>query len=135
MYNGWNNFSCMFDLVRQNLQKAAVRQKKNYDRGIKPRRFEADDFVWRWYPPTAGVKLGLGWRGPYKVIERLTDVTYRIQESPNVNFIVVHVDHLKPYFGEIPEKWILNESLNENENEISLDQSNYDTQNTDIKIG
>ena len=64
----------------------------------------------------------------------MTDVTYRIQESPNVNFIVVHVDHLKPYFGEIPEKWILNESLNEDENEISLDQSNYDTQNTDDNI-
>ena len=39
-----------YEFVNQNLQRAAMRQTKNYHRGVKPRTFEAGAFVWRWYP-------------------------------------------------------------------------------------
>ena len=91
-----------FEFANKNLEKAAVRQKKYYDRNLKHRTYERDDFVWRWYPPTANVKLGLGWTGPYKILQRISDVTYQIQRLPDSNPIVVHVDHLKPYTGVLP---------------------------------
>lgn len=85
-----------YEFVNQNLQRTAMRQKKNHDRGVKPRTFEACAFVWRWYPPISGLKLGLGWTGPFLVKQKLIDVLYRIQKSPNQRTLVVHVDHLKP---------------------------------------
>lgn len=85
-----------YEFVNQNLQRTAMRQKKNHDRGVKPRTFEACAFVWRWYPPISGLKLGLGWTGPFLVKQKLTDVLYRIQKSPNQRTLVVHEDHLKP---------------------------------------
>lgn len=105
----------IYEFVNQNLQRADMRQKKNYDRGVKPRTIEAGSFVWRWFPPRAGLKLGLGWTGPFLVKQKLTDVLYRIQKSSNQRTLVVHVDHLKPYLGEnVPEIW-QNESEVENE--------------------
>jgi hypothetical protein len=56
-----------YEFVNQNLQRTAMRQKKNHDQGVKPRTFEACAFVWRWYPPISGLKLGLGWTGPFLV--------------------------------------------------------------------
>ena len=56
-----------FSFASENLAKAATRQKKHYDRGVKPRSFSEGDFVWRWYPPHANLKFGLGWIGPYLI--------------------------------------------------------------------
>jgi hypothetical protein len=42
-----------YKISNQNLQKAALCQKKIYDRGVKPRSFDPGDFVWRWYPQKA----------------------------------------------------------------------------------
>lgn len=96
-----------YGFVSENLRKSAVKQKKFYDRGLKPREFSENDFVWRWYPPAAGVKLGLGWTGPYKVTKKITDVTYQIQRDPKSPLKVVHVDQLKPYEGILPPKnWL-----------------------------
>ena len=95
-----------YDFVSENLRQAASKQKKYYDRGMKPREFSESDFVWRWYPPSAGVKLGLRWIGPYKVVKKITDVTYQVQKDPKSPVIVVHIDQLKPCEGILPpRKW------------------------------
>ena len=40
------------------------------------------------------MKLGLGWTGPYKIVQKLSECVHKIQnESQNKEF-VVHVDHL-----------------------------------------
>lgn len=85
-YVQWLNhtFDVTFKFARDSLSKAAVRQKNTCDRGIKPRSFNVGDFVWRWYPTTAGIKLGLGWTGPYKITYKFSDVTYKIKETPIV---------------------------------------------------
>ncbi|XP_061170329.1 uncharacterized protein LOC133179639 [Saccostrea echinata] len=93
-----------YNFVSENLRQAASKQKKYCDRGLKPREFTEIDFDWRWYPPSAGVKLGLGWIGPYKVIKKITDVTYQVQKDPKSPLIVVHIDQLKPYEGILPPK-------------------------------
>jgi hypothetical protein len=102
-----NTFEDTYDFVNKNLQQAASKQKKYYDRGLKPRKFYPEDFVWRLYPPTAGLKLGSGWTGPFKVLRKLTDATYEIQKTPKSKALVFHIDHLKPYKGILPPRnWV-----------------------------
>jgi hypothetical protein len=55
-----NILSETYDFVNDNLKRAALKEKKYYDRGLKPRQFSEGDYVWRWYPPTAVAKLALG---------------------------------------------------------------------------
>ena len=65
--------------------------------------------MYRWYPPAAHGKFGSGWTGPYLVIQRLSDLLYRIQASKRARPKVVHVDHLKKYYfedDEEPANWI-----------------------------
>ncbi|KAK3099399.1 hypothetical protein FSP39_003829 [Pinctada imbricata] len=105
-----------FDRVHENLKQAAVKQKKYYDIGLKVRQYEVGEFIWRWYPPLANIKLGLGWTGPFKVIEKLTDYTYKVQKGPNDRLIIMHVDHMKPYEGISPPNWSIEEEEEEVDN-------------------
>ncbi|VDI00396.1 Hypothetical predicted protein [Mytilus galloprovincialis] len=81
-----HTLSLTYEFVNSNLNRAASRQKKNYDRGAKPRAFDEGSFVWRWYPPKAGLKLALGWTGPYHVEKKLSDVLYKIRLLPERRF-------------------------------------------------
>ena len=96
-----------FEFAHSQLDSAAVRQKIGYDNQLKMRSFEEGSWVWRWYPPKAGLKLGLGWTGPYLVLRKVTDLTYVIQKTERSPVISVHVDHLKPYVGRNPpQSWL-----------------------------
>ena len=100
-----------FSLVYEHTGQAAKWQKLYYDRGLKVRTFEKDSWVWRWYPPKINQTLGLGWRGPYLVLEKLSDLTYKIQKDENTLPVIVHVDHLKPYLGRNPpQNWFLQQT-------------------------
>jgi transposase InsO family protein len=102
-------FNKSFDLAHSQLGKAAKRQKKGYDKNLKPRKFEIGNWVWRWYPPKAGMKLGLGWTGPYLVVGIISEVTCSIQKSPQSPKVNVHIDHLKIYKGtHVPMSWLAN---------------------------
>ena len=61
------------------LQSSFQKQKRYHDENLKHRSFIVGDLVWRWYPPWSKQKLGLGWRGPYKVTRKISTVTYQIQ--------------------------------------------------------
>lgn len=58
----------VFQFARDKLGSAAKRQKRNYDVHSKCRQITQGEWVWRWYPPEAKQKLGLGWVGPYLVV-------------------------------------------------------------------
>ena len=104
-----------FEFTHQQLGLAASRQKRDYNRGLKTREFKEGDWVWRWYPPTANQKLGLGWVGPYLIVKRLSYLTYRIQKSEDSRPLVVHVDHLKPFAGtKHPRNWLHRNTETEN---------------------
>ena len=93
------------ELAQDNLKSAAIRQKRNYDKGCRETKFEVGAFVWRWYPPAANRKLGKGWTGPYRVIACPSEVNCVIQKTPDSHKITVHIDHLKPHLGRIPMVW------------------------------
>lgn len=124
-YVEWVKYSLKLthDFACQNLQKAALRQKKNYDRGVKPRTYDAGNFVWRWYPPSAAIKFGEKKTGPYLIRNKITDVLYQVQKEPNGRMLVIHVDDLVPYEGEsIPEVW-------QNDSEIFSELTDFENQN------
>jgi hypothetical protein len=96
------------DMARESIQLKSDHQKRNYDLRAKPLRFEVGDAVWLHNPARKkGVspKLSRPWEGPFKVVKRLSDVTYRIQKSVKTKPKVVHFDRLKLYKGENPPQW------------------------------
>ena len=113
-----------FRYVRQELGKAAIRQKKLYDKHACPRKLDPGQFVWRWYPPLHSQdKLNPRNIGPYKVLGHEGNGVYRILRKEGDKPIRVHIDHLKRHYGEVDtDDWPsqINE-LAENVHEASED--------------
>lgn len=134
-----------FAFAYEQLNRATNRQKNNYDAGLKPRSFQKDNWVWRWYPPKAKEKLDLGWTGPYLVINKISSLLYKIQKNENSPEIIVHVDHLKPYEGnQTPRNWLLESVYSSEPTEIhteieteidpQLQTYNSDTENIQTEV-
>lgn len=88
--------------VRQSLpaiiEKAQNKYKETYDKGRKPIHFEPNDKVLVTLTPKHS-KLDPLYKGPFKVIKKLSDVNYVI-EMPMRNKIsqeIIHVSRLKPH--------------------------------------
>ena len=75
-------------------KESASRQKRYYDRNTQEKRHSQGDLVWlhqvRLRKGTCP-KLQNPWCGPWMVIDRLSDVTYRIQQGPSGRPKVVHI--------------------------------------------
>ena len=95
------------DLARNSLLEASQRQKLAYDRKISKHAYKVGDAVWlRSYAKPKGLsrKLQLRWEGPFKVIGKISDLTYKVQKSSKASFKVVHFNRLKLYRGSL-SKW------------------------------
>ena len=102
------NMQSAHQRAQECLGKNAQRQKRNYDRRAAHRGFKEGQFVWLFNPAKKkGVspKLMLRWEGPWLIVSRLSDVTFRIQLRPGSKPRVVHSDRLKPYMGEPLVPW------------------------------
>ncbi|CAC5378546.1 unnamed protein product [Mytilus coruscus] len=119
-----------FDFAHGNLQSSFCRQKRYYDTKLKSRDYKVDSLVFRWYPPEANQKLGLGWIGPYKVIRKISDITYEIERCADNKRKIVHVDHLKPVVLQTE----LNEIDAQEMNITGLYESTDDTELSNHKI-
>lgn len=65
--------------MRESLQ---VAQKDGYNKGVKHMMFQTGDLVLRYTPqqkPGEANKFHRQWEGPFKAVERVTDVTYRVK--------------------------------------------------------
>jgi hypothetical protein len=79
--------------ARQNLKLASDRMKTRYDKLANSAGYEEGDMVWLYRPiRTKGKSPNLqsSWEGPYKVVNRINDVVYRIQKNPRSRMMVVH---------------------------------------------
>ena len=88
--------------ARGQLQSAGARQKRNYDVHTRGRHFEADELVWMYNPQRKKgrcPKLDSKWMGPCRVLERLSEVVYRIQLPLGGRKVALHRDRLAPYRG------------------------------------
>ena len=96
------------DRARLHLRRSARHQKKTYDRGTNNACFKEGQFAWLYnHAKKKGVspKLMSRWQGPYLILDKLSNVTYRIQLKPRGRMQVVHFDRLKPYDGEPLQPW------------------------------
>ena len=63
--------------------------------------------MWVLFPQTPrgkSKKLYQPWSGPFVVVKKLSDVTYRVQEVKNCWCrLVVHFNWLKPYNGKVAD--------------------------------
>ena len=86
--------------VRTNLTTAHNRQKDYYDQRIHGRPIQPGDLVWLLSPAVPvghSRKLHCPWTGPYEVLQKLSDCTYKIQSRDGKSRIhVVHFNRLKP---------------------------------------
>ena len=93
--------SSAFDIVREHGSKW---QKEFYDAKVHGEPYKTGEFVWLHPPPPKGMscKLHHPWTGPYKVIKKVSDVTYQIQHLyGNGQHKVIHFDKLKPCSREV----------------------------------
>ena len=94
--------------ARRNIKASQQRQKRNYDRYVAGRTIKSGMFVWLHNSARKkglSPKLQFKWKGPYLVTDRLSDMTYRIQEKPKSKPKVVHYDKLKLYVGPALRNW------------------------------
>lgn len=87
--------------ARQELARAAERQARHYNRLSGEPAYQIGDWVLLFYKPIANKKLGLKYLGPYKIIRKISEVTYEIEAHASKKRKVVHVNHLKPYMTEV----------------------------------
>jgi len=123
-----------FDFVRVNLQTSIERHKTLYDQNSGCPTFSVGQSVWRFYPPIARKKFGKKWEGPYLVIQKVSDLCYKIQKHPRAPSLVVHVDHLKSYEGVHPlQSWLTPGDPNQSEQEgAQLDMADIDEQSDQV---
>ena len=85
--------------VFQHMQKQAVSRSFRYDMRVKTTKFY----------PRKRVKLKGKWAkwycGPYKIVEKISSVLYRIQKSARSQAQLVYVDKLKAFEGDHPPDW------------------------------
>ena len=97
-----------YDSVRQQLQRSADYNKRYYDIGVRPSRFEAGQWVW-YFNPRKFQRKQMKWtqqyEGPYLILEVPTPLTVKIQQSSRTKPKIVHIDKLKKYEGEKPKMW------------------------------
>ena len=103
-----NKMDIIHSRVTEQSQKNLRRQKRNYDKQVAGTAYDPGKFVWlRNQIRKKGIspKLSYRWEGPYKVTDKLSDVTYRIQRAPRSKARIIHYDRLKSYEGTTPEEW------------------------------
>ncbi len=85
--------------VRDQMGHALDRQKDIYDRKVHGKPFDLGDWVWLHCPAVPrgqSKKLHRPWSGPFRVVTKLSEGTYRIQNTRNRRQRrVVHFDRLK----------------------------------------
>ncbi|CAC5397706.1 unnamed protein product [Mytilus coruscus] len=88
------------EIARERLKSTAIRQKDYCDRNVKEINYASDYLVRRWQPHVVKVgkkKLYKNWTGPWVIVEKLTDVLFKIRHSKNSPIAVVYADNLKKY--------------------------------------
>lgn len=87
--------------VRQALDRARRTQQLEYDARHTPTEYKPGEQVWLYVPRVArgaSLKLARLWKGPFRIIEKLGPVTYRLAGRGNRRLHqVVNVARLKPF--------------------------------------
>jgi hypothetical protein len=89
--------------ARECIEIASERMRRHYNMSENTPQYAIGRKVWLYDPSKKKEicpKLQFNWKGSFEVIERLSDVTYRIQESRKLKSKVVHLDRLTAVQGD-----------------------------------
>ena len=102
-----------YDVARETIGRNMKVQKRYHDRKAHLNSYKVGDAVLkRCLPPKekGARKFAARWEGPFYVIDRLDDTTYRVGEQDKKTWKVVHHDRLRMYFFEpgvkIDNEWV-----------------------------
>jgi ribosomal protein L21E len=90
------NFRKMYEITRENLQGSKEKSKEAYDIGKGPKNYRIGDKVLLKYEGSRvgrSSKFAPRYVGPYEVLEKIDDTSYRIKKGRNS--CVVHGNKLK----------------------------------------
>ena len=94
--------------VRNRLKLAGEAMRRRYDKGSRAVALEAGDKAWLHNPRRRkglSPKLQSPWEGPYDVIEKISEVTFRIRRGRRGKCKIVHADRLWKYHGPGKFTW------------------------------
>lgn len=94
--------------VRGQLKFAGEAMRRHYDRDVRAVTFKAGDRVWLYNPKRQkgkSPKLMSPWEGPYEVLEKVTDVTFRIRKGNAGRKKIIHSDRLWTYQEDPSYTW------------------------------
>ena len=90
-----------FTLAKDNLQAAQRKQKEQYDLKSDVINYDIGEKIWVFNPstkPGLSTKLLHNWHGPYIIIDKLSDVNYKIQMCDSKKSEqTVHVNRIKHF--------------------------------------
>ena len=92
--------------VRENVPGAMLRQKSLHDQKTFWHKCNAGDEVYVFFPrhlPGQSPKFSNFWRGPFKVLEKCTEVTYKVSCGPRGRLQVIHVDRMRAKKSQLLE--------------------------------
>ena len=101
------------NMAREKMLLANDRQKKAYDLRQNFRGYNIGETVCLHNPARkvcSSKKLHCPWTGPFLVVERISDLVYKIQKSPGDATKCVHHDRLKPSVVKL-KTWLKGQSV------------------------
>ena len=96
-------FDLTYELARENLKKASMRQKRYFDAHVQSSHFNDGDLVWYFWPPRVK-KLQSGWIGPFQIVSVSSNGVYEIESLESGCTKTINVDNLRPYVMENVEQ-------------------------------
>jgi hypothetical protein len=92
-----DRIATVMPIVREHLQRAQEAQSKIYNRSAHVRSFNPGDRVLI-LVPTVESKFLAKWQGPYEIVEKVSEVNYKVhQPDRRKPFQVYHVNLIKPW--------------------------------------
>lgn len=81
-----------FILARGHMKRQAVSRRARYDLRVKASKFRVGQFVWYFYPrrrPALKEKWTKFFVGPFRVMEQIGPVLYKIQKFPRAQNLII----------------------------------------------
>ena len=93
----------VYEIARENLQKSANRQKRDYDTRVHKTTYKEGDLVLYWDKSRVkGRSKKIEpciWKGPVIISKKINDVLFHIKMGPSSKPRIMHHDRLKHYHG------------------------------------
>ena len=94
-------------MASRNSREAREKQKVQYDKRAKLRRFEVGDVVYitneavrsRRLKEGMSRKFAYPWLGPFKIVQKISEVNFKVKEEGGEKVVIVHVNRIKPQNG------------------------------------